>query len=264
MPPNHKPWWKADADADESDKLALLPSDAARWAWFRMMCRAKTQRRMGVFSGRVHLKALLGLNGRFVPDLIRIGTAHEWPTTCSRCQVDYTEDAQPGDVVVHDYRREQRDPTAAERQARARDRRSHGHTERDGDSHGSVTSSSRALSPSLSTSRSLPGEDEPYQVGGGPIEPYRTMEELTGFPVQRVSDRTIQRLDGLCDRRHVDPVVAAMRIVAPGIAPQPPSPDQLVYEVIKHLEPFSNGRTAKVVAAKGEVSAEEAQSAFRS
>lgn len=260
MPPKHKPWWKVDADADESIKLSRLPGDAARWAWFRMGCKAKTQRHLGVFAGASHLRMLIGPSGRYVPDLVRAGLAHEWPTDCDRCSQDYAGDAVAGDLVVHDYRREQRDPTAADRQAALRDRARDSHTASHDDSHGSVTPSSRALSPSLSMSPSQPGIGEPYQVSA-PVEPYRTLEELTSFAVQRVSERTIQRLDGLSDRRTVPAVVAALRSVAPTISPQPPSPDQLVYEAIKHLEPFSNG-SKPAAAAKGAVSAEEAERAF--
>lgn len=189
MPPKHKPWWKVDADADESDKIGRLPSDAARWAWFRMGCKAKTQRRLGVFAGRSHLKSLIGSSGRFVPALVAAGLAHDWPTTCPRCSQAYLSDATDGDLVVHDYRREQRDPTAADRQADFRDR----NAERHDISNGGLTPSSRALSPSLSPSPSpSPGEDEPYQVAGDP-EPAlvlppeahdlrRLTEELTQRP----------------------------------------------------------------------------------
>ena len=85
MPPRHKPWIKVDADTDESDKLAGLPNHNARWGWFRMMCRAKTQRRMGVFAGQAHLRQLLGTEGRYVPDMVKAGLLHVWPTDCGRC-----------------------------------------------------------------------------------------------------------------------------------------------------------------------------------
>lgn len=184
MPPTHKPWWKADADTDHSDKLAKLPSDAARWAWFRMMCRAKTQRRMGVFSGRAHLRSVLGQHGRFVPELVRVGVAHEWPTDCYRCSQDYSADAQPGDVVVHDYRREQRDPTNATRQAAWRDRNAVSNTGGNAGRNADLTMDSRALSPSTTTSPSREAIDEPYQVAVPPeADELRALaEELTGIP----------------------------------------------------------------------------------
>jgi hypothetical protein len=156
MPPRHKPWIKVDADADQSDKVAGLPNHSARWGWFRMMCRAKTQRRMGVFAGPDHLRQLLGTEGRYVPDMVRAGLLHTWPTDCPRCCSDYAADATVGDVIVHDYRREQRDPTNADRQALSR--------ERNGESNGNVTRDSRGLSPSLSQSPSETLPREPYQV----------------------------------------------------------------------------------------------------
>lgn len=177
MPPKHKPWWKVDADTDESDKLARLSSDSARWGWFRMGCKAKTQRRMGVFAGRTHMRSLTGTSLKHIAELVASGLAHDWPTTCQRCTQDYAGDAQPGDLIVHDYRREQRDPTAADRQAEYRN----SHAERNGVSNGSVTPSSRALSPSLSPSPSTPGEEEPYQVATPPeAAPLQALaEELT-------------------------------------------------------------------------------------
>lgn len=261
MPREHKPWWRTDADAHKSDKLVRLPTDAARWAWFTMGCEAKVQRHMGVFADRAYLRFLLGTYARHLPELERKELVHEWPTDCADCTADYRSMAVDGSMVVHNYRRKQVDPTNAVRQARFRERHGESHGDGDGESNGDQTPISRALSPSPSWSPSdSPGIDEPYQVSA-PVEPYRTLEDLTHFPVQRVSDRTIQRLDGLCDRRTVPAVIAAMRSVGPSITPQPPSPDQLVYEAIKHLEPFSNGRKP-AMAAKGGVSDEEAERAF--
>lgn len=249
MPPKHKPWWKADADADESDKLALLPSDAARWAWFRMMCRAKTQRRMGVFSGRAHLKALLGLNGRFVPDLVRIGAAHQWPTDCPRCQTDYATDAIAGDVVVHDYRREQRDPTAADRQARARER----HGDSDGDSHADITFPSRAVSPSPSESPSSTIPGEPYPVrspGSDSLDAMALVEELASRPFgwgpgSPVADTLIADVKDLGPER----VMAEYRAVRSDANGSPIDVAGIVYGAHKRLYRIpsapGNGRAAK-------------------
>lgn len=181
MPPSRRPWWRADATADEPDKLASLPSDGARWAWFRMMCRAKTQRRMGAFAGRSHLKGLLGSYGRHIPDLIRVGVAHDWPTDCERCTADYS-DASTGDVVVHDYRREQRDPTNADRQADYRSR----NAESNDPVTETVTPTSRGrahtLSPSPSLSPSPTNEEDGYQVATPPeAHDLRGLaDELTG------------------------------------------------------------------------------------
>lgn len=249
MPRPKRPWWRVDADTDESDKLARLPNDQARWAWFRMGCRAKTQRQMGVFAGTAHLKALLGVHGRYVNNLVDVGLIHVWPVakaTCERCWKEYSGAAQKGDLVVHDYLLMQRDPTAAERQHAARN----GHDEVTPLSPGghavvtgNVTPLSRALSPSPSTSPSDQSSEEPYHVPAEVVEPYRTLEELTRFPAQRVGRAWIGRLDGLSDRRTVEAVVAGMVAVAPSIETQPPSPEQLVMAVQKHLEPFD--RTAR-------------------
>ena len=169
MVAQHKPWWRVDADADVSDKLVGLPSDAARWAWFRMGCQAKTQRHMGVFADRAYLRFVLGAYARHLGSLEAKGLVHEWPTACADCSADYQAMAVAGAMVVHNYRRKQVDPTNADRQARFRDRHGISNGADNGERNGNQTPSSRALSPSQSPSSSLPpGEDEPYQVSTPP------------------------------------------------------------------------------------------------
>jgi hypothetical protein len=190
--PESRPWWRCDADTDESDKLAKLPNDSAWRAWFKTMCRAKTQRRMGVFSGERHLRDLLGKHGRYVVDLVAIGVVHAWPTSCDHCSKDYARFAEPGDLVVHDYRRKQVDPTAAERQRRRyegrgsdADARGDSHGDSHGQPHDNLTPSSRALSPSpsLSPSQDTDGADSQVAPGGSDaIAAMQFLEELTGRP----------------------------------------------------------------------------------
>lgn len=128
---SREPWVKIKVGLERSDKVGQLPNAAARWGWTRTLLQAKTQRRMGIFGSRRHLRDLLGAEGRYVGDFIAVGLAHEVPLppkkgerpepwcASGRCQKDYA-DAKSGEVVVHDYRREQRDPTNADRQARHR------------------------------------------------------------------------------------------------------------------------------------------------
>lgn len=241
MAPDHRPWWRVDADTDESEKLARLPNDSARWAWFRTGCRAKTQRRMGIFAGRQHLKTMLGVHGRYIPDLVRVGALHDWPIDCERCQKDYP-DADPGDVVVHDYRRKQVDPTAADRQAKrygkSRDPHSDSHGQSHGDSHADITPSSRALSPSLSTSPSENYEERAVPSVAELAEPYATVEVLTNFPVQRWERSALKTLDDLVDRRGIPAVVGALRAVSGDVDPQPPAPWPLIAAARNRLEPI--------------------------
>lgn len=246
MAPAKRPWWRADADTDESDKLVVgLPDDTARWAWFKTMCRAKTQRQMGVFGSEAHLRGLLGPTyAAAVPDMVAAGILHVWPVTrrsCPdlRCKKAYEDVDRRGSLVVHDFRQMQRDPSAADRQARRYETRRDSHGDSHGDSHAIVTTPSRALSPSLSTSSESPESDEPYQVATGRIEePYATLEELTRWPVQRFEPSAIRTLDGLVDRRGVDAVLAAARSEAPSIDPQPPAPWPLVAAIRNRLEPL--------------------------
>lgn len=174
MPPTRVPWIRVDVDLDQSDKVGALAGGDARWGWVRTLLRAKTQRRMGIFGSRRHLAELLGAEGKHVPAFVRVGLAHEvpadptapWgcdsPDDPERCRRWYP-DAKPGEVVIHDFRKEQRDPTAADRKAAERSgmsrdghgdvtamsRRSHGQTGPDvtaksRDGHGDVTTDSRA------------------------------------------------------------------------------------------------------------------------
>jgi hypothetical protein len=185
MPRTRTPWIKIDADADESDKVAGLPNHSARWGWLRMMCRAKTQRRMGIFAGTVHLRQLLGTEGRYVPDMVKAGLLHAWPVDtddCDRCASDYAQDATDGDLVVHDFRREQRDPTNADRQSGYRERNADRNGESNGESNGFVPTLSRALSPSLSESPSVAPPREPYQLADprrDALEAMAAIEDLT-------------------------------------------------------------------------------------
>lgn len=111
------PWWKARVDLAKSEKLARLPDDAARWAWVGVLGEAKTQRRMGVFAGRAHLVAAVAGAGPYVEDYVAAGLLHVAPVLCADCARRHVDDdLQSGDLVVHDYRLEQRDPSNADRQ----------------------------------------------------------------------------------------------------------------------------------------------------
>lgn len=185
-----EPWIMVKVGFRRSPKLAELPNVTARLGWVYALLEAKVQRDMGVFGSRRHLRDMVGgAEGRHVDDWIRVGLAHEvpvkgkpWPDTCTeqRC-ARYYADAKPGQVVIHDFRKDQRDPTNADRQAEWRERNG----VQNGSVTGSVTTSSRALSLSLSPSLSLPpNEDEPYQVATPPeANDLRALaEELTGQP----------------------------------------------------------------------------------
>ncbi len=135
MPPGREPWIKLKVRTDESDKLASLPSDSARWGWIRVLLKAKTQRRMGVFASRQHLRTVIAPHGRFIGAWLVAGLLHEWPVDCP-CVTTYG-DVGEGELVVHDYRKEQRDPTNADRQAghRGRNRNGVGNGKRNGGSN---------------------------------------------------------------------------------------------------------------------------------
>lgn len=136
MPNEREPWIKVRIGIVRSDKLAALPSDTARWGWVRVLAEAKIQRQMGMFGSRRHLSALLGQHGRFVAAYISAGLLEEAPAICARCRPQHP-DARPDELIVHDYRREQRDATNADRQATYRD--IHRNAESNAESNAPVT-----------------------------------------------------------------------------------------------------------------------------
>jgi hypothetical protein len=119
MPRDNEPWVKVKIGARRSGKIAALPSDAARLGYFYTLLEAKVQRHMGVFDNRAHFVEVLGRFGRFLPDYLAVGLAHEAPGLCPECS-RRNPGITPGEIVIHDFQREQRDPTATERQQRWR------------------------------------------------------------------------------------------------------------------------------------------------
>lgn len=111
-----EPWFKVQVGIIRSGKLASLSSDSSRWGWIKVLAEAKQQRQMGVFGSRAHLVDLIGRHGKFVDEYLKAGLAHLAPDLCDECR-KRSSDVRPGQVVVHDYRREQRDPSNADRQA---------------------------------------------------------------------------------------------------------------------------------------------------
>jgi hypothetical protein len=139
---DREPWIKLRVGFPGSDKIGRLPDDSARWGWVRVLVEAKLQRRLGVFGSVAHLEDLLGRRAGYVPAYLGVGLLHELPDACERCRGQYA-DVEPGAVIVHDFRREQRDPTAADRQERHRSTPDAPVTPQSRSSHGAVTASSR-------------------------------------------------------------------------------------------------------------------------
>ena len=140
MPPSREPWFKVKVGLISSDKVGALPNDSARWGWVKVLAEAKTQRRMGLFASTAHLGELIGRQARFIPQYVTVGLLHVAPAMCERCRASYSDATAP-EVVVHDYRREQRDPTDADRQAdwRHGNRNGVGNADRNGDRNAPLT-----------------------------------------------------------------------------------------------------------------------------
>lgn len=111
-----EPWIKLKVGTRRSGKLSTLPSDSARLGYIWLLLEAKVQRRLGVFDNRAHLLEVLGRFGRFLDAWIAAGLVHEAPGLCDDCK-PRNAGVKRGQLVVHDYAKEQRDPSNADRQA---------------------------------------------------------------------------------------------------------------------------------------------------
>lgn len=145
MATNREPWIKLKIGFARSDKIAQLPDDSAKLGWVHALLAAKTQRRMGVFVSRAHLVDLLGRRGEYYDAYVAAGLLHVAPVLCEDCARLHVDDQlESGNVVVHDYLAEQRDPTNADRQAQwrarqAAERAARADAERDADVTAEVT-----------------------------------------------------------------------------------------------------------------------------
>lgn len=111
-----EPWIKLKVGTGTSEKLAELPDDSARWGYIRLLLAAKTQRRMGVFVNRALVEDVLGRHGAYLDAWLGVGLIHIAPALCEGCAGRHAQDQlRGGEVVVHDYLREQRDPTMPDR-----------------------------------------------------------------------------------------------------------------------------------------------------
>lgn len=116
-----EPWIKLKIGLRRSGKIADLPSDSARIGWIYVLLEAKVQRRMGMFDSAQHFDQVMGRFGKHMKSYIEVGLLHQAPIRCAECRPRHP-DARPGELVVHDYRKEQRDATNADRQAAYRER----------------------------------------------------------------------------------------------------------------------------------------------
>lgn len=117
-----EPWFAVKVGARKNSKILALPNDTARLGWFLgVLAEAKLQRPGGRFVSRDQL--LESIPGRFaehVDDYIREGLLHQAPRLCPDCRREVGS-VPPGTLVVHDWRKHQRDPDAPIRAANWRD-----------------------------------------------------------------------------------------------------------------------------------------------
>lgn len=111
-----EPWIKVKIGVRRSGKLAALPNDTARLGYFYILIEAKVQRLLGAFDNKAHFVEVLGRFSKHFDAYLTVGLLEVAPALCRECKARH-RDAKRGQVIVHDYRREQRDPTNADRQA---------------------------------------------------------------------------------------------------------------------------------------------------
>lgn len=236
-----------DCDLLEHPKVAQLPSDAARLGFVAVIFRAKRQAKPGRFANEQHFRYVMGRFGKFLPAYI------------AQHLIDVEAD---GVLSVHDwydYQRDKVDTTAADRQRRYRERH------RNGDSN-DVTDVTDNASHAGGRAVALPVDVDVNSSGLGSGEGVKhlvALQAVTLLPIERIDAKTRREFDRLADQRGPENVAVAIREAADRIPTQPPAARQLMVEVLRILEPFSepkNGNHAKGY----QPSASEAVNAFRS
>lgn len=111
-----EPWIKVKIGIFRSGKIAGLPNDTARLGWFKALVESKVQRRMGVYDNRAHFVEVIGRFGKYFDQYVAQTLVEIAPDLCVECK-RRNRGLRRGQVVVHDFLREQRDPTNADRQA---------------------------------------------------------------------------------------------------------------------------------------------------
>ncbi len=102
----------------------------------------------------------------------------------------------------------------------------------------------------------------PIRPVSSEVEHVAALEDVTLLHIDRIDPKTRREFDRLADQRGSSKVAAAIRDVADSIPTQPPAARQLMVEVLRVMEPFSNG--TKPTAKGMNPSAEEVANAFRS
>lgn len=261
-----RPWVAIEAAIRVNHKLVALPSDSARWGWVCLLGEAKQQRPAGTFRSLAHLREAAGRFARFIPDYQKQHLLETAGALCERCEKRWPS-IPDGVVVIHDWALHQRDPGSAERSADWREAQKQGTDERTPNEKRTLgdTDPSRALSLSMSTSLSEPTPREPYQVPRPSDDVWRislVVEELVGSfpysPGSRVFDAMAEDVGKL----GVERVESAYRALRAEYASEPMDAAGIVYGAHKRLFRIPDAPRTGKAAAKGGVSAEEAERAF--
>jgi hypothetical protein len=116
MPRDREPWIKVKIGLARSGKIVGLPSGDARFGYVVLLLESKVQRVLGEYDSRAHVAGVLGKYARFIDAYLTADLIHEAPSVCPDCKARHPG-LKRGQIVVHDYAKEQRDPTHADRQA---------------------------------------------------------------------------------------------------------------------------------------------------
>lgn len=136
--PRRTPWIAIDVDIRKDDRIADLPSDAARWGYVAgVLAESRLQDPRGVFGSKATFEEAVGRFARHLDQYLAVGLMERSPKLCDGCRERFG-DLKNGALVVHNWHRKQADPTHAERQRRHRLKNGKGR-QGDGDGDGEVT-----------------------------------------------------------------------------------------------------------------------------
>ena len=228
-------WIRVEADVHRHPRVVALPSAAARWAFIVTLAEGKAVD--GRWTSVRHYRACVPpAEARYLPAMVSAGLL-----------------VMDGDaVVIHDwddYQVSRKDPTAAERMRRHRDRQRDASPERDVTRNDLRTSRALSLSMSPSPSQTTDGAEYPVPRAGEDVwRVVQVVEELVGqFGYTRGSP-VFEKLAADVVSCGPDRVEATYRDLRTEFRDEPMDVAQLVYGGHKRLFPIpqapANGRRA--------------------
>ena len=232
-------WIRFEIGAIRSRKVALLPSDSARWAWWATVAAAKEQRPSGQFANLQHLQACVtpSVAAEFTT-LLNAGLLEVAPDLCDRCQMGFNVADET--IVIHDWHSYQLDPTGTERSRRARARSVDQEPQKGGYQYPARLENVSLEAPGTPVQKAS-DEKTPYGVAIDWIEKRTNREWYVSSP----NSALWRALKDIVDAHGIDKVVRTFE----DLGEQHVSlvrAEQFVYGAQRVLEPIPSPKPAKV------------------